>query len=401
MARITKRTVDVISAVDKEAFLWDDELRGFGLRAYPSGRKMYLAQFRVGGRLRRVNIGLHGTLTPDQARTEAMKHLVDVKLGSDPASARDRKKASPTMKEFGQRFLDDHVAVHCKPSTHGEYKRSVELFINPKLGSHRLIDITRADIIGLHASMKGTPYQANRTLGVLSAMFTVAFDWEVFTESMNPCWKVKRYKEEKRERYLTENELARLGKTLSEAAAEPEAANCIRLLLLTGCRLSEIQTLKWDYIDYKAGVLRLPDSKTGAKAVPIGEAVFEVLKTIKKVKDNPYVITGYVEGQHLTDMQRPWRRLRKRAELDDVRIHDLRHSFASDALEQGQDLTMIGKLLGHTQIQTTARYAHLKTAPVRTAANTVSAAIAAALARPVITDSDASEDEASPFSAAA
>lgn len=392
MAKITKRSVDATSAIDKEVFLWDEELKGFGLRAYPSGRKMYLAQFRAGGRLRRVNIGLHGALTPDQARTEAMKHLADVRLGGDPASARDRKKASPTMKEFGQRFLDDHVAVHCKPSTYGEYKRSVELFVNPKLGSHRLLDITRADIISLHASMKGTPYQANRTLGVLSAMFTVAFDWEVLTEGMNPCWKVKRYKEEKRERYLTEDELACLGKTLSEATAEPEAANCIRLLLLTGCRLSEIQTLKWEYIDQKAGVLRLPDSKTGAKLVPIGEAVFEVLKTIKKVKDNPYVITGYVEGQHLTDMQRPWRRLRKRAKLDDVRIHDLRHSFASDALEQGQDLTMIGKLLGHTQVQTTARYAHLKTAPVRTAADTVSAAIAAALARPVRADNDTGEE---------
>lgn len=391
MVKITKRSVDATSAIDKEVFLWDDELKGFGLRAYPSGRKMYLAQFRVGGRLRRVNIGLHGTLTPDQARTQAMKHLADVKLGGDPASIRDRRKASPTMKEFAKRFLDDHVAVHCKPSTHGEYKRSVELVINPKLGSHRLLDISRADIISLHASMKRTPYQANRTLGVLSVIFTVAFDWEVLTEGMNPCWKVKRYREEKRERYLTEDELARLGKTLSEATAEPEAANCIRLLLLTGCRLSEIQTLKWDYIDHRAGVLRLPDSKTGAKLVSIGEAVFEALKNIKKMKDNPYVITGHVEGQHLTDMQRPWRRLRKRAKLDDVRIHDLRHSFASDALEQGQDLMMIGKLLGHTQIQTTARYAHLKTAPVRTAANAVSAAIAAALARPANADNDISE----------
>ena len=180
---------------------------------------------------------------------------------------------------------------------------------------------------------------------------------------------------------------------LRGSTTEPEAVNCIRLLLLTGCRLGEIQTLKWDYIDHKAGVLRLPDSKTGAKVVPVGEAVFEILKTIKKLDKNPYVITGRVEGQHLTDMQHPWRRLRKRAGLDGLRIHDLRHSFASDALQLGQDLTMIGKLLGHTQVQTTARYAHLKTAPIRTAANTVSAAIAAALSRPVKADNDAQLDE--------
>lgn len=382
MAKITKRSVDAAAPTDKEFFLWDDELKGFGLRVYPSGRKMYLAQFRSGGRLRRVNIGLHGAVTPDLARTEAMKHLSQVRLGADPAGERDRRKASPTMKEFGKRFLEEHVASHCKPSTQAEYKRSVELFINPKLGSHRIIDITRADIVEMHQSMKATPYQANRTLGVLSIMFTVAHTWGVRTDGVNPCWKVRRYKEIKRERYLTPDELARLGKVLRESNAEREAAFCIQLLLLTGCRLSEIQKLKWEYVDLDAGLLRLPDSKSGAKLVAIGQAVVEVFKAIPKVKDNPYVITGTIEGQHLTDMQKPWRRLRKRAGLDDLRIHDLRHSFASDALQLGEDLTMIGRLLGHTQVQTTARYAHLKTDPIRAAANKVSNAIALALSLP-------------------
>ena len=223
--------------------------------------------------------------------------------------------------------------------------------------------------------------KANRTLGILSIMFTVAHTWGVRTDGVNPCWKVKRYKEIKRERYPTPEELARLGKVLRESNSELEAVNCIRLLLLTGCRLSEIQTLKWEHIDLGAGVLRLPDSKTGAKLVAIGKAVVEVFKTIPKVKDNPYVITGQIEGQHLTDMQRPWRRLRKRARLDDLRIHDLRHSFASDALQLGEDLPMIGKLLGHTQVQTTARYAHLKTDPIRAAADKIADAIAISLAK--------------------
>ncbi|WP_312798593.1 tyrosine-type recombinase/integrase [Tianweitania sp.] len=393
MAKITKRSVDAAAPADKEFFIWDDEMKGFGLRVYPSGRKMYLAQFRTGGRLRRINIGLHGAVTPNLARTEAMKHLSQVRLGADPARDRDRRKASPTMKEFGERFLDDHVASHCKASTHGEYKRSVELFINPKLGSHRLIDITRADVVELHQSMRATPYQANRTLGVLSIMFTVAHTWGVRTDGVNPCWKVKRYKEVKRERYLTPEELARLGKVLREADGEREAASCIQLLLLTGCRLGEIQTLKWDYVDLDAGLLRLPDSKTGAKLVAIGEAAVDVFKAISKCKNNPYVITGTIEGQHLTDMQKPWRRLRKRAKLDGLRIHDLRHSFASDALQLGEDLTMIGRLLGHTQVQTTARYAHLKTDPIRAAANKVSNAIAEALALPVKRSEADEEDE--------
>lgn len=388
MPKITKRFVDAATPADKEFFLWDDELKGFGLRVYSSGRKMYLVQYRASGRLRRVNIGLHGPVTPEIARREAMRHLSSVRLGADPAGERDRRKASPTMKEFGKRFLADHVALHCKASTYREYERSIDLFINPKFGSHRIIDITRADVVGLHQVMKDIPYQANRTLGVLSIMFTVAHSWEVRIDGVNPCWKVKRYREEKRERYLTPDELARLGKVLNEAKDEPEAASCIRLLLLTGCRLSEIQTLKWRYVDYLNGVLRLPDSKTGAKLVPIGKAAIEALKAIPKIDGNPYVITGRKEGQHLTDMQKPWRRLRKRAGLDDLRIHDLRHSFASDALQLGQDLTMIGRLLGHTQVQTTARYAHLKTDPVRSAADTVSDAVAQALARPVTEDDE-------------
>ena len=159
--------------------------------------------------------------------------------------------------------------------------------------------------------------------------------------------------------------------------------NCIRLLLLTGCRLSEIQKLKWDHVDLNARVLRLPDSKTGAKLVAIGSAAVNVFKSIARLADNPYVITGQVKGQHLTDMQRPWRRIRKRAGLDDVRIHDLRHSCASDALQLGEDLPMIGNLLGHTQVQTTARYAHLKTDPIHAAADKVSGAIALALAHPL------------------
>lgn len=379
MAKITKRSVDGAAPGEQEYFIWDEELKGFGLRVYPSGRKMYLAQFRAGGRVRRVNVGLHGAITAEDARTEAMKHLSVVRLGGDPAAERDRRKASPTMKEFGKRFLEEHVASHCKPTTQAEYKRSVELFINPKIGSHRIIDVTRGDIVELHQSMKATPYQANRTLGVLSIMFTVAHTWGVRTDGVNPCWKVKRYKEEQRERYLTAEELARLGRVLRESNAEREAVNCIQLLLLTGCRLSEIQKLKWAYVDLDAGVLRLPDSKSGAKLVSIGQAAADVFKTIPRIEGNPYVITGQVEGQHLTDMQRPWRRLRKRAGLPDVRIHDLRHSFASDALQLGEDLTMIGRLLGHTQVQTTARYAHLKTGPVRAAADKVANAIATAL----------------------
>ena len=217
MVKITKRSVEA-AKTGREYFLWDDELRGFGLRIHPSGRKIYLAQFRAGGRIRRVNIGPHGPITPDQARTEAMKHLSDVRLGSDPGAQRDRLRAAATMKEFGKRFLDEHVASHCKPSTQYEYRRCVDLFITPKLGTLKVIDITRADVVELHQGLKETPYQANRVLGVLSIMFTLADTWGVRSDGISPCWNVKRDKEVKRERYLTPDELCLF--STSDAADE-------------------------------------------------------------------------------------------------------------------------------------------------------------------------------------
>ena len=214
---------------------------------------------------------------------------------------------------------------------------------------------------------------------MLSKMFSLADLWEIRTDGINPCRGVRRYKEEKRERFLTQEEYLRLGKALDEAKDEPEAAGALRLLALTGCRLSNIQKLKWENVFLAERELRLPDSKTGAKIVQLGHAAVEVLITIARIKNNPYVITGRKEGGYLTDVQKPWRRIRKAAGLDGVRIHDLRHSFASDALEMGEDLTMIGRMLGHSDIKTTARYAHLKKTPLRTATDRVSGRIASIL----------------------
>ncbi len=220
----------------------------------------------------------------------------------------------------------------------------------------------------------------NRTLGVLSKMFNLAEVWGLRPDGSNPCLHVKKYREEKRERFLGADEYASLGRTLAEVetdGSEPPAVTAaVRLLMLTDCRLGEVMTLKWSYVDWQARALRLPDSKTGAKVVHFGEAVAAVLRSIPRLTDNPWVITGTKEGSRLTDLQPPWRRIRKKAGLDDVRIHDLRHSFASGALFLGEGLPMIGKLLGHTQVQTTARYAHLAADPVKNAMEKVSDFIA-------------------------
>ncbi len=277
---------------------------------------------------------------------------------------------------MGKRFLDQHVSTRCKPTTAKEYKRSVEFFINPKLGTRRVTDIVRADISELHYELKDIPYQANRTLGVLSKMFNLAEEWGLRPDGSNPCRHVKKYRETKRERFLSTAEITELGRVLSEVEASGEeskaAVACIRLLLLTGCRLSEIQKLQWAYVDFDESCLRLPDSKTGAKVVNIGQSAIEVLNSITRLEDNPFVIVGTKPGAHLTDMQHPWQRIRECAGISDVRIHDLRHTFASAGLALGEGLPMIGKLLGHTRVQTTARYAHLASDPVKQAAERVS-----------------------------
>ena len=191
---------------------------------------------------------------------------------------------------------------------------------------------------------------------------------------------MKRFKEEKRERFLSDEEYQRLGAALKEIEAErsetASAIAAIRLLMLTGCRLSEIQKLRWEHVDLDVGELRLTDTKTGAKLVYLGDPAIAVLRGIDRQENNPWVIAGRKPGSHLTDLQHPWRRIRKRAGLDDVRIHDLRHSFASGGLLVGEGLPMIGKLLGHTQVQTTARYAHLANDPIKSAANRIASRIA-------------------------
>ena len=319
-----------------------------------------------------MTLGRHGAVPTETARRRAMAAISEAKGGGDPAIARDAARRAPTMKQLGKRFLEEYVPDHCKPSTAYEYGRSVKFFIDPRIGSRKVKDIKRSDIAELHHDLRETPYQANRTLGVLSKMFSQAEVWGWRQDGSNPCLHVKRYKEEKRERFLSAEEFARLGRVLDETLRDGSetrsAVLAIRLLMLTGCRLSEIQKLEWQHVDLEAAELRLPDTKTGGRAVPLAPSAVRLLESLPRDDDNPWVIVGKKPGSHLTDLQHPWRRIRARAELDDVRIHDLRHSFASRALALGEGLPMIGKLLGHTQVQTTARYAHLARDTVKASA---------------------------------
>ena len=382
MPKLSKRIVDSLKPDIRERLYLDDELKGFGLRIAPSGRKTFVVQYRAGGRVRRVKIGRMGAVTPEQARNQARAILGAVACGDNPADkiALDRK--APRVRDLAARYVRDHVELRLKPRTQREYRHCLDAYILPAIGAFRVADVGRTDIVELHTSLKDRPFQANRVLEVARAMFNHAEIWGLRPEGANPCRRVKRNPERKRERHLLPEELRRLGTVmearLSAGLETPFVVAAFKLLILTGCRLTEIQTLQWAFI--RDGSIYLPESKTGERRVPLPPAARAVLARLPREEGNPFVIAGDVPGRHATDLQRPWRRIRAEAGLAEVRIHDLRHTYASNAVKAGLSLPMVGKLLGHTQMQTTMRYAHWEDAPDNAAAANVSDAISAALA---------------------
>jgi integrase len=384
--KITKRAVDALrpAADGRELVLWDIDLAGFGVRVQRGGAKTYILKYRAGkGRaapLRKLTIGKHGSpWTPDQARAEAKRLSGLVAHGKDPADARASAKAAPTVADLAQRFLVEHAEAKRKASTAAEYRRLLEKVILPALGMRKVADLTRAEINKLHHANRSTPYQANRTLAVMSKMMSLSEQLGLRPDNSNPCRNVEKFAERKRERFLSADELSRLGDVLTRYDGSPYYAAAIKLLVFTGARLGEVLGLQWQWIDFERGETRLPDSKTGAKTIHLPPPALAVLADLRRVEGNPYVIVGGVASAALVNLEKPWRAIRKAAGLEDVRLHDLRHAFASVAAASGMGLPIIGKMLGHSQAQTTQRYAHLASDPVKAAAAVVAGKIAAAM----------------------
>lgn len=373
MPNLTKKHLETIQPGEKEKIHWDSGYKGFGVRVSPMGRKTFVVQYRQGSRTRRVSLGTFGNLTVEEARRTAKKILGAVAGGDDPAQRISQFRKTPTMADACDKFLNEHVETRLKASTQKEYRRNIKLYILPKFRTFKVSEISKDDIAQAHFELADKPYQANRNLGVLSRIFNLCEVWGYRPEGTNPCRHVSKYKEKKRECFLTQDQIADLVAVLDESVLNGSeslhVASAFKLLLLTGCRLGEIQTLRW--CDIQPNHIELPDSKTGYRRLPLSPAATFVLKAIPKVSSNPYVIAGIKSGQHCTDLQKPWRRIRMKAGIPHVRIHDLRHTFASHAVMAGHPLPIVGRLLGHTQIQTTMRYAHLADKEVAMAAKDI------------------------------
>src|SRR5262245_11965102 len=406
--RITKRTVDALKPNGSEFTLWDDTVSGFGVRVRPTGAMSYVVVYRAGsGRgapVRRYTIAKVGKTTPEAARRRAKAILGAVAHGHDPAGEKATERGTLTISGLADRFMAEHVEQKRKFGTAAFYRHLLDKIIKPDLGVTKADKVTRAQVARLHGKLKATPFQANRVLAVIGSMYAFAGRSGVVPEGMNPARRIEQFKEYRRERFLTGGELERLGSAIREAETKgipwdvherkpkakhlpkaknrftkigPFAAAAIRLLLFTGCRLREILHLKWEQVDLERGLLFLADSKTGRKTVILNAPALAVLAGLDRL--GPYVVPGDDPDKPRADLKRPWQAVAKRAGLDGVRLHDLRHTYASFGAGGGLSLPIIGKLLGHTQASTTQRYAHLDADPLRRASETIGGRIAAAL----------------------
>jgi integrase len=404
MAKLTKRVVDAARTSSVAAFIWDDEVKGFGLRVAPGGTKSYVLSYRAGrGRnapQRRLTIGKHGSpWTPDMARREAVRLRGAIFAGIDPVAVRKAEARTMTLAALCELYLAEGVR-HKKPTTLKSDRGRINNHIVPLLGKLRIDRITRADVERMVRDVtarrtaapmpqhghrgklaQGGSGTAAQALAVLGAVMSFALARGLRDD--NPVRGVKKPSTRRFERFLSEAEIARLGAALDAEAKttrDPYPAAAIRLLLLTGCRRSEILGLRWEWIDFERAMILLPDSKTGRKPVYLNAPALDVLTSLPRQLGNPYVVCGRRDGSAYVGLGKVWHRVCRAAELSDVRLHDLRHSFASIGAAGNSSLLILGKLLGHRQAATTERYAHLAADPMRRVAERIGQRISTALA---------------------
>lgn len=408
MTKLTAASVSEIMDLakpNKTKFYFDEDMTGFGMYRTPGGTGTFFVEFRpvAGGTKKRLKLGRVGILKAGEAREAARKAIAHAGLGKDLAKERTDQRASVTVKALAQDYIEEYVAVRKKESSAEFYRTMLRKHIEPRLGTTKAVALTRIEVQRAHTAMsKVARISANRAMKLLSAAYNWGAKNGYVPEGFNPASGVDLNEEEGRERFLTSEEMARLGEAMQEAETvgfpvnagtskhapkgqrvkmHPSVTGAIRLYLLTGMRLREVLHLRWDEVDLERGLLFLPDSKTGRKTVVLSTPAVDILKSLPRI--GIYVIAGESAGQEdekpRADLKRPWAAITKRASLPGLRIHDLRHSFASVGAWSGLGLPVIGKLLGHSDSKTTARYAHVDVDSSRRAADAIASQIAAAM----------------------
>lgn len=387
MPKLTKRLIDKTKPSDERRWLWDTDVSGFGCCVHPTGRAVFYLKYRTSaGRVRKPKIGAYGDITLDQARKIARQWLAEAARGGDPSADRKASRAAPTVADLSDRYLREHARPHKKASSVRMDEINLRKHVLPALGPRKVAGLSHSDVVRLHQAVgKQAPGAANRVIALLSKMLNLAEKWGLREPGSNPCRHITKFREKKVERYLRPDEYKRLQAALrvatDENEVEPMASDLFRLVMFTGCRLGEIRELRRNDYDEHRRELILRDAKTGGRRVALADAAADVVERLLASRDGetpggwmfPFPGRGSEPVSNGWIWYR-WRFVRARAELNDLRIHDLRHAFASAAAEDGLSLTVIGKMLGHRTPATTARYAHL--AEQHAAANRVASVIA-------------------------
>lgn len=366
---LTKRQIDgekyTGNGVNRPV-IWDDNPRGLGLRIYPTGRKVFVLSYRDSGNVKRLaTIGDYGVFTLEQAQDSAKALLRTNETGADALAVRRANKAAPSFGDLAKDYASDHAPTK---KTGAEDLRRIARHLNG-WDTRKLAGITRADVQTLiRGIVKAAPYEANRTLSLLSKMFNLANDWDLLPAGhQNPCQNIKRAKERKRERWVTPAELPAIAQAI-DAEPSPYARAALWLYLLTGCRKTELLSARWSFVDFTRSVLCLPETKTGnSHEIPLTAPALAILETLPKLSGNPFVFPGLVAGRPLESIRGPFERVRTAAGCADVRLHDLRRTVGSWMAQSGNSLALIGKVLNHTNQSTTAIYARFSQDSVRAA----------------------------------
>jgi integrase len=386
MPKLTEAFVGSLGPDGRDRTYSDTQLPRFKLRVTPAGLKIFLAKVRLDGRERKVKIGEHPVMSVAEAREEALQVIADARRGVDPVIERKiRLRAAGgglTIAQLADKWMADYVRPKLKPRTVFDYERLLAQHILPALSRLPVARIDRDDVVRLHVAMARTPRRANYVVSTVRALINFAIDLGLRPPASNPARRIKMYRERAIERFLSEAEIARAAEGI--AAAEragkigPHGAAGLRLALFTGARSGEVTAAQWSHVDWQRRLIRLPDSKTNEpRTIHLSDAALEVLRAVPKI--GPFIVAGANEGEPYKNLGRAWIVARKFAELDDVRLHDLRHSYASLAAGRGVSLQMIGKLLGHRVPATTARYSHLARDAVVAVNDELGAAMQAAI----------------------
>ena len=367
---LTAKSINAMTFNDRgntKDIRWSDKIKGFGMRLYPSGNKSFVLSYRVNNRKRLMVLGDFGILTVTQAEDKAKKELSKVIDNIDPMEGRDIRRKAGTFEQLAS----DYIERYAKPrkKTWEQDQARLKKHLLPKFGTLPALSITHNDLAKFHSKIgKTRPYEANRLIELLAVMFKKGIVWGLLPDDFkNPANNIEAFREHKRERWVTPEELPRLAESIDQEQ-NPYVRGAIWLYLLTGLRKNELLSAKWEYIDWDRKELNLPDTKSGKPLhLPLSSEAITLLEGIPRIENNPYILIGLKEGQHLVNINKPWGRIRARAKVDDVRLHDLRRTVGSWLAQSGNSLHLIGKVLNHSNTATTEVYARFAQDHVREA----------------------------------